>query len=405
MNNPTQHSTDTVFRGDTAALKNVVNLHEIIQPEYFAQEVEKIFRRSWLPIISKSALPQRGSYVVVQVPPVNASVLITRGQDDAVRAFYNICRHRLHKLVPQGQGCQRRFSCGFHGWTYDLDGRLTGVPDQSQFIGLDKSQLGLVPVHCELWEDYVFLNFEDKPRESLREFLGDFYDGYKGYFDDREQVGSWSVIVNANWHITINAFTEGYHSMFLHAKTIPDYQGGKGNLMRHRPFLEVMPKHARYSAKANPEHKMTPVESIAYGHGRKLLPAFPSIDCSGPDFPKGVNPGRVEHWAFDIMELFPGFSLLASADYHQNRWFLPIDADHTEVRVEDYAYKAKTVGDRLAHSYMRVRNREVVLEDMVTTEAIHASLKSGAVPNIILSQQEMLLQKHYATTEKMVSQP
>src|ERR1700741_2685940 len=105
----------TIFKGDTSDLKNVVNLVEKIQPSHFEKEVHKIFRRAWLPVVSISDLPQRGSYVAVYVPPVKASVLVVRGQDDVVRAFYNICRHRGNKLVNDGEkGCTRAFTCPFH---------------------------------------------------------------------------------------------------------------------------------------------------------------------------------------------------------------------------------------------------------------------------------------------------
>jgi phenylpropionate dioxygenase-like ring-hydroxylating dioxygenase large terminal subunit len=393
----------TIFKGDTSGVKNKVNVLEKIQPAHFEQEVEKIYRHVWLPVEATAELPQRGSYVAVDVPPLKASLLVMRGQDDTVRAFYNICRHRANKLVPDNtQGCKLAFSCRFHGWTYSADGRCVGVTDESQFVGLDKASYGLIPVHCEVAEGLVFVNFADKPRETLREWLGDIHGGYLDHFEGRQQIASWSIVVNANWHITVNAFTEGYHSLFLHRATLPDYQGGKGNPMRHRPFLEVMRRHGRYSAKSNPDHKMTPVEAISYNAGRKLYPAFPEVDCSVPDFPKAVNPGRVDNWAFDITEFFPCFVLIDGAEWHQCMWFWPVDADHTLIRVVDYAYKAQTVGDRLAHSYMRVRNREVFREDISTMEAIHASLKSGAMPEIILSQQEMLIQKHYAMVEQMV---
>jgi phenylpropionate dioxygenase-like ring-hydroxylating dioxygenase large terminal subunit len=396
----------TIFKGDSSDLKNRINLLEKIQPGYFAQEVEKIFRRAWLPVSSAAELRQRGSYVAVDVPPLKTSLLLIRGQDDVVRAFYNICRHRANKLVPDNsQGCKLAFTCPFHAWTYAADGRLAGVTDESQFVDLDKSRLSLMPVHCEVSEGLVFVNFDRQPRETLREWLGEVYGGYQSHFDDREQIANWSIVVNASWHITVNAFTEGYHSLFLHRATLPDYQGGKGNPMRHRPYLEVMPRHGRYSAKANPDHKMTPVEEIAYLAGRKLYPAFPPVDCSAADFPKAVNPGRVDNWAFDITEFFPCFVLIDGAEWHQYMWFWPIDADHTQIRVVDYAYKAETVGDRLAHSYLRARNREVFREDISTMEAIHASMKTGAMPEITLSQQEMLLQKHYAMVEKMVARP
>jgi phenylpropionate dioxygenase-like ring-hydroxylating dioxygenase large terminal subunit len=401
-----QPKSITIFKGDSSALKNRINLLEKIQPQYFAQEVERIYRRAWLPVVSAAELPQSGSYVAVDVPPLKASVLVVRGKDDVVRAFYNLCRHRANKLVADNsQGCKLSFGCPFHGWTYATDGRLVGVTDESQFVNLDKSKHPLIALHCEVAEGLVFVNFDARPRTTLREWLGELYGGYQTHFEGREQIANWSIVVNSNWHITVNAFTEGYHSLFLHKATLPDYQGGKDNPMRHRPYLEVMPRHGRYSAKANPDHKMTPVEELAYNAGRKLYPAFPPVDCSTPDFPRAVNPGRVDNWAFDITEFFPCFVLIDGAEWHQYMWFWPIDADHTQIRVVDYAYKAQSVGDRLAHSYLRARNREVFREDISTMEAIHASLKTGVMPEVLLSQQEMLLQKHYAMAEKMVSEP
>lgn len=394
----------TIFKGETTGLPNVVNLYEKIQPDHFSREVDKIFRRAWLPIASTADLLQKGSYVAVQVPPLKASILVVRGQDDVIRAFYNICRHRGNKLVADGeQGCTRAFRCPFHAWTYAGDGRLIGVTDESQFVGIDKDNLSLLPIHCEVSGGFVFVNADPQPKESLAEWLGDLHGTYGDHFEGREQIAHWSTEVNASWHICVNAFTEGYHSLFLHRGTLPDYQGGKDNPMRHRPFLEVMKRHARYSAKANPDHKMTPVEALAYDAGRKLYPAFPHVDTSAPDFPKAVNPGRVNDWAFDITEFFPCFVLINGANWHQAMWFWPIDADHTEIRVIDYAYRAESLGDRLAHSYFRARNREVFREDISTMEAIHASMKTGVMHEVVLSQQEMLLQKHYAMVDRMVA--
>lgn len=397
--------TITIFKGDYSDLRSVVNVGEKIQPGYFALEVERIFRKGWLPVVALAELPSRGSYTAVYVPPVKTSVLLVRGQDDVVRAFHNVCTHRGNKLVPDGTSGKRpAFACPFHAWSFALDGRLAGVTDESQFVGLNKEKHNLIPIHAGVSGGLVFVNFDREPAETLPQWLGDLSDGFGSFLDGREQVSNWSVLVNSSWHITINAFLEGYHSLFLHRATLPDYQGGSDNPMRHRPFLEILARHGRYSAKANLNHQMTPVEQIAYGAGRKLYPAFPGIDTSSADFPSAVNPGRISPWAFDITEFFPCFVLIMGADWHQCMWFWPVDADHTEIRVIDYAFKARDIGDRLAHSYFRVRNREVFREDISTMEAIHASLKSGAISNVILSQQEMLIQKHFSMVERMVGQ-
>ena len=73
--------TTTIFRGDSSRLKNVVNLLEKLQPDYFAREIEKIFRRAWLPLVAASEVPRKSDYVVVEVPTLKASLLVVRGDE------------------------------------------------------------------------------------------------------------------------------------------------------------------------------------------------------------------------------------------------------------------------------------------------------------------------------------
>src|SRR5689334_16750228 len=97
-------TTTTIFRGERSHLKNVVNLLEKLQPEHFAREVERIFRRAWLPLVAACELPRPSDFVVVEVPPLKASLLVVRGDDGTVRAFHNICRHRGNKLAQTSKG-------------------------------------------------------------------------------------------------------------------------------------------------------------------------------------------------------------------------------------------------------------------------------------------------------------
>jgi Rieske 2Fe-2S family protein len=398
-------TTKTQFVGDASRLKSRVNILKRLRPEFYEKEVEKIFRRGWLPVASLTDVPETNSYAVVDVPTLKTSLILTRGEDDKIRAFHNICRHRGNRLVPPGKGCKRAFSCGFHGWAFANDGRLISVTDRTQFDDLDEGELGLLKVHAEAWEDFVFVNFDPAPRESLREWLGKMYDEYTGYFSDREKIASYRIQVESNWNVTINSFSEGYHSLYVHRKTVPDYQGGKDNPQRHRAYLELMKRNARYTAQGNPNRKETPVEAIAYGHGRKMYPAFPRYMPSDNTVPPGVNASRNENWSFDVLEMFPHVIVLIGAHWHANMWFWPVDAGRTDIRVDFLAYKAETVGDHFAHAYFRARLREVFREDIGTMEAIGAMLRSGAMSDIMLSRQELLIQQHYAAADEMIQQP
>jgi len=97
----------TVFKGDRSKLKSKVNLLERIQPGYYQSEVDNIYRQSWLPVTSTQEIPEKGDFIVVDVPPLKASLIVVRGQDNQVRAFYNICRHRANKLELDERGNKR----------------------------------------------------------------------------------------------------------------------------------------------------------------------------------------------------------------------------------------------------------------------------------------------------------
>jgi len=132
----------TKFRGDTSRLKNIVAIAERVTPEFYKKEQERIFKRAWLPVAVASDVAQSGSFVTADVPPLKASLLIVRGEDDRIGAFHNICRHRGDKLVHSASGCQKAFTCGFHAWTYCTEGKLIGITDETQFPGIEREKFG-----------------------------------------------------------------------------------------------------------------------------------------------------------------------------------------------------------------------------------------------------------------------
>ena len=95
-----------------------------------------------------------------------------------MRAFHNICRHRGNKLVwndyprEETSGTCRQFTCKYHGWRYDLQGACTFVQQESEFFDLDKTQYGLAPVQCEVWEGFVWVNVDPRQHVSVAEYSG-----------------------------------------------------------------------------------------------------------------------------------------------------------------------------------------------------------------------------------------
>ena len=107
-------------------------------PEFLRLEREYLWKKAWLYAGHMDELPEAGSYKLWRRN--GSAILLLKDQDDRIRAFYNVCRHRGGPLVTDANGTVRGgLVCGFHGWTYDLSGRLINLRDQRDFVGLDRS--------------------------------------------------------------------------------------------------------------------------------------------------------------------------------------------------------------------------------------------------------------------------
>src|SRR5205814_9107947 len=85
-------------------------------------------------------------------------IIVVRDKQGELRAFSNVCRQRAGPIAL-GSGCKNVLGCQYHGWTYPLDGRLIGTPDVEGVEFFDRSTMGMVPLRCETWEQFVFVNF------------------------------------------------------------------------------------------------------------------------------------------------------------------------------------------------------------------------------------------------------
>ncbi len=146
-----------------------VNYEDSIDPEHYKLEQQAIFKKTWLNVGRVERLPKKGSYFTREMPSAGpgTSVIIVKDKEEVVRAFYNMCRHRGNKLVwsdypgEEVSGTCRQFTCKYHAWRYSLEGDLTFVQQEGEFFDLDKANYGLVPVRCEVWEGFIFINFDN----------------------------------------------------------------------------------------------------------------------------------------------------------------------------------------------------------------------------------------------------
>ena len=178
-------------------------------------EIEQVFRRSPTPFCPSAALPDTGSYVAREAAGV--PIVAVRGADGKVRAFRNACRHRGMQ-VASGSGCLKAFVCRYHGWTYNLEGRLRHIPHQEGFPGFDKEAHPLVGVPAEERLGLVFVTQEGQPeRDQALDALE------KLIAPDQRLFAVAERDFDTNWKLLVEGFLEGYHIRSTHPKTFLPY--------------------------------------------------------------------------------------------------------------------------------------------------------------------------------------
>ena len=199
-------------------------------PEFLALEWEFLWKKSWLYACHADELPEKGSFILWT--KTRSPILIIRGADDVVRAFYNTCRHRGGPLVKQANGkIDGRMVCGYHGWSYDLKGDLVALRDKRDFVNLDMSCKSLVPVQCDRIGNWIFIN-EDPSAEPLHEHLGIIPSQLEQFQpDDIRLVHSKGYDVDCNIKVLMDAFLEVYHLSSIHQNTVDRFLDHRGTVI------------------------------------------------------------------------------------------------------------------------------------------------------------------------------
>lgn len=185
-----------------------------VSPEFYELEQTHIWARSWLFAGHESELPDPGSYKLFD--KTTAPLVIVRGHDGLIRAFYNACRHRGAPVVRDECGTARRLTCLYHSWSYDTTGELKNIPDARNFVDVDPATLGLVPVRCESSDGFLFV-CEDVDAPSLAEYLGPLTEQMAEVNGTSLRViGRQRHRIECNWKLLVDAFSEVYHIRTVH---------------------------------------------------------------------------------------------------------------------------------------------------------------------------------------------
>ncbi|MDQ3585645.1 MAG: Rieske 2Fe-2S domain-containing protein [Acidobacteriota bacterium] len=183
-------------------------------PSILEQEKTKVFARTWQLAGRVEQVAQPGDYFTAQI--ADEPIIVVCGADGQVRALSNVCRHRAGP-VADGAGTRRQFKCGYHGWTYALDGRLVGTPEFAGVECWSKEANGLPEFEVETWGGLVFVKI-DSGEPTLAEMLEDLPSrATVARESERMKLAArkdW--FIDCNWKVYVDNYLEGYHIPVVH---------------------------------------------------------------------------------------------------------------------------------------------------------------------------------------------
>ncbi|HYH85627.1 MAG TPA: aromatic ring-hydroxylating dioxygenase subunit alpha [Pyrinomonadaceae bacterium] len=182
----------------------------------YGLERRTVFARTWQLAARVEQLREPGRYVTREI--AGEPVVVVRGSDGVLRAFFNVCRHHAAAVMNEEEGTSKHLRCPYHGWTYTLEGELRGTPDFAGVCGFDRAASGLVPVECGVWENWVFVKLE-RGGASLEEFLGaKLVEQTRPLsFQNLQWVERRQYAFDCNWKVFVDNYLDGgYHVPYLH---------------------------------------------------------------------------------------------------------------------------------------------------------------------------------------------
>jgi choline monooxygenase len=298
-----------------------------------------VFQASWQMVGRGDQLGEPGAFVTADV--AGEPVLVVRGADSVLRAFFNVCRHHAAAVAGEACGRAQALRCPYHGWTYGLDGALKGAPEFEGVEGFDRARHGLVPMAVSEWEGFVFVRVSEQG-PSLPEFLGTLASQASPlrlsrlrFFERR------SYELGCNWKVFVDNYLDGgYHVPHL-----------------HKGLMSVL-RYADYAIENGERHclQSSPMESHAA-----------EAETSS------VRAGARAHYFW----LYPNFMINVYEGVMDTNLVLPLAVDRTRV-VFDFFF-----ADVSEQAYPRNRKSVDVAEriqgeDVAICESVQRGLRSRA---------------------------
>jgi phenylpropionate dioxygenase-like ring-hydroxylating dioxygenase large terminal subunit len=327
---------------------------DYLDPGRFGEEREALFRAHPAVLGHTAQLPGPGSWFTSDHSGV--PVVVTRNPAGELRAFLNVCRHRGGKPAAAPCGTARRLTCAYHGWAYDLDGRLRGVPLTDGFPDLERDRLGLVPLPVAEWHGLVFVRPRPGPPIHLDRLLGGLEAELADEAPDEHLLALRSWEVACNWKVLLDNFLELYHLSTLHASNIG-------------PMFE--PNRILFDD---------------YGPNRRRIDARRSV--------RRLRDEPRERWrlldhALRTYFLFPNTQTFSTQDYFSWLSVWPVAVDRSVCTQTIVAHWPADTDRRRAHLQTNLDLFDLTLgEDFAMSEQVQRGLDSGANDAVLFGRHE-----------------
>jgi glycine betaine catabolism A len=333
-------------------------------PEVFRRELESFYGQMWVCAGRANQIPHPGDYFLREFS--GESIIVVRDNENKVRAFFNVCRHRGTRICPAAEGrFAGRIQCGYHGWTYALDGRLIGAPHMPE--AFHREQYPLNPVSAGEWDGHIFLNLAQNSEPLLTQ-LADLPQKFSHWrMADLSLYRRITYDVKANWKLIMMNYNECLHCPVLHPAlcAISDYMSGD-NDQPHRSYIGGSMEFQSGAQTMSRDGKLR----------RAYLPGLTEEER-----------GKVYYYS-----IYPNLLLSLHPDYMMTHTLWPRAVDRTEVISEWHFHpeemsKSNFEGDD-AVDFWDTTNRQ----DWGISELSQAGIGSRAYKPGPYSQRESLLQ-------------
>ena len=318
--------------------------------EFFEAEKKAFLRAAPQVVCHESEIARPGEWRSLEY--LGESVIVMRGNDGAVRAFSNVCRHRGSRLVDGSGGCARVLTCPYHAWSYGRDGRLVGVPHRDEYPGLQTETFGLHPVPLENWHGFLFVTLEPGA-PSVAQMMAPYEDEVAPYrFEELRVMGRVTLRPRPlNWKTIADNYSDHLHIAVGHPGLTRLF--GRNYRIEAKEHVDRMEGDLLDKESTNPSER-------AY---QRYLPALADLPAS-----------HQRKWLY--YKLFPNVAFDIYPDQVDFMQFLPVSATETVIREISYALPDER-REMKAARYLNWRiNRRVNAEDTELITRVQLGMQS-----------------------------